>query len=84
MDNARLHKSLLLRKLIKDTGNHLLYTVSYNPQTIPIEELFSQLKHYIKKQSPQDYKEINKEIKNIIKMKIKKEHLKNYFTPLEI
>lgn len=79
MDNARPHKSLLLRKLIKDTGNHLLYTVSYNPQTNPIEEFFSQLKHYIRKKSPQDYKEISKEIKNIIKTKIKKNHLKNYF-----
>ena len=79
MDNARPHKSLLLRELIKDTGNHLLYTVSYNPQTNPIEEFFSQLKHYIRKRSPQDYKEISKEIKNIIKTKIKKNHLKNYF-----
>ena len=75
MDNARPHKSLLLRKLIKERGNNLQYCVSYHPETNPIEEFFSQLKHYIRKKSPQDYNEI----KNILKTKIKKIHLKNYF-----
>ena len=78
-DNARPHKSLLLRQLIKDSGNHLLYTVSYHPETNPIEEFFSQLKHYIRKSSPQDYKEISEKIKEILKTKIKKQHLENYF-----
>lgn len=78
-DNASPHKSILLKKLIKDSGNHLLYCVSYHPETNPIEEFFSQLKHYIRKKSPQDYKEISKEIKDIIKNKIKKQHLENYF-----
>jgi transposase len=79
MDNARPHKSLLLQKLIKESGNTLLYTVSYHPETNPIEEFFSQLKHYIRKRSPQDYKEIDKVIKDILKKKIKKKHLTNYF-----
>ena len=69
----------MLRQIIKDSGNHLLYCVPYHSETIPIEEFFSQLKHYIRKKSPQDYNEIDKEIKNIIKTKIKKQHLKNYF-----
>jgi transposase len=51
--------------LIKKSGNDLLYTVPYHPETNPIEEFFSQLKHYIRKQSPQNYKEIND---NIIKI----------------
>ena len=79
MDNASPHKSLLLKELIKDSGNNLLYTVSYNPQTNPIEEFFSQLKHYIRKKSPQNYKEIYNEIKNILQTKVTKQHLKNYF-----
>jgi transposase len=79
MDNARPHKSLLLQKLIKESSNTLLYTVSYHPETNPIEEFFSQLKHYIRKRSPQDYKEIDKVIKDILKKKIKKKHLTNYF-----
>ena len=79
MDNARPHKSILLQQEIKENKNILLYTVAYHPETNPIEEFFSQLKHYIRKRSPQDYKEISKEIKNIIKTKIKKQHLENYF-----
>ena len=78
-DNVRPHKSLLLRQLIKDSSNYLLYTVSYHPETNPIEEFFSQLKHYIRKSSPQDYKEISDKIKDILKTKIKKQHLENYF-----
>lgn len=79
LDNARPHTALILRKLIKDSGNTLLYTVPYHPETNPIEEFFSQLKHYIRKKSPHDYKEISFNIKDIIKTKIKKEHLENYF-----
>ena len=62
-----------------DSGNNLLYCVPYHPETNPIEEFFSQLKHYIRKESPQDYKEINDKIKDILKTKIKKKHLENYF-----
>lgn len=40
--------------------------------------IFSQLKHYIKKESPNTYDDIYKVVKDIISTKIKKEHLKNY------
>ena len=79
MDNARPHKAIILKDLIKKSGNNLLYTVPYNPQTNPVEEFFSQLKHYIRKRSPQNYKEINDSIIKILKDKIKRKHLKNYF-----
>ena len=79
MDNASPHRSLLLRKLIKNSGNQLLYTVPYHPETNPIEEFFSQLKHYIRKQGPSNYNQIKREIRKIIKTKVKKTHLTNYF-----
>lgn len=78
-DNASPHKSLLLKQLIIDSGNNLLYCVPYHPETNPIEEFFSQLKHYIRKTSPQNYKEISEKIKDILNTKIKKKHLENYF-----
>ena len=43
-----------------------------------IEEFFSQLKHYIKKESPNTYEDIEKVIKEIINTKIKRDHLTNY------
>lgn len=79
MDNASPHRSLLLRKLIKKSGNYLLYTVPYHPETNPIEEYYSQLKHYIRKKELSNYNAIKREIRKIIGTKIKKKHLENYF-----
>ena len=78
MDNARIHKSKIIRETIEKSDNYLLYTVPYNPQTNAIEEFFSQLKHYIKRQSPQSFNEIYKTITDIINTKIKSKHLENY------
>lgn len=42
------------------------------------KEFFSQLKHYIKQESPDEYDEIVRVIENTINNKIKKTHLQNY------
>ena len=78
MDNAVIHKSNKIKDLIESTGNKLLYSVPYNPSTNAIEEFFSQLKHYIKKESPKTVDDIEKVLIDIIKNKIKKEHLYKY------
>ena len=78
MDNAVIHKSKLIREKIEEDHNHLLYTVPYHPETNAIEEFFSQLKHYIKKESPNTYEEIVDVITDIINKKITKTHLTNY------
>jgi transposase len=78
MDNAVIHKSKLIREKIEDDHNHLLHSVPYHPETNSIEEFFSQLKHYVKKESPNTYDDIYKVITDIIDKKITKEHLTNY------
>ena len=78
MDNAVIHKSKIVRQTVEKSGNYLLYSVPYHPETNAIEEFFSQLKHYIKKQSPNTYNDIQSVIKDIIKYNITKEHLTNY------
>ena len=78
MDNARIHVSKIIRETIENDNNHLLYSVPYHPETNSIEEFFSQLKHYIKKESPNTYDNIYKVITNILEKKITKEHLTNY------
>ena len=78
MDNAVIHKSKIIRETIENSKNELLYSVPYHPETNSIEEFFSQLKHYIKKESPNTYEEIDKTIKEILANKITKEHLTNY------
>jgi len=78
MDNAVIHKSKMIKERIEDNQNHLLYSVPYHPETNSIEEFFSQLKHYIKKESPNTYEDIDTTIKGILENKIRKEHLINY------
>ena len=78
MDNAVIHKSKMIREKIEDNHNYLLYSVPYHPETNSIEEFFSQLKHYIKKESPNTYENIDTTIKDVLANKIKKEHLTNY------
>ena len=78
MDNAVIHKSKIIRETIEDSKNTLLYSVPYHPETNSIEEFFSQLKHYIKKVSPNTYDDIDKTIKDILTTKIRNGHLTNY------
>ena len=78
MDNAVIHKSKLIKDKIENDSNKLLYSVLYHPETNSIEEFFSQLKHYIKKQSPNTYEDIDKVIKDTLQNKIQKKHLTNY------
>ena len=44
--------------------------------------MFSQLKSHVKNKSPDNFEELKKTIDNIIKNKITKDHLKNYFNYL--
>jgi len=78
MDNAVIHKSKLIKDKIENDSNKLLYSVLYHPETNSIEEFFSQLKHYIKKQSLNTYEDIDKVIKDTLQNKIQKKHLTNY------
>ena len=56
-----------------------MYSLPYNPQLNPIENVFSQLKSYVKNKSPDTYNELKSVIDKIIKEKITKEHLENYY-----
>ena len=78
MDNAVIHKSKLIREKIETNNNTLLHSVPYHPETNAIEEFFSQLKNYIKKESPNTYGDIYRVISTILEKKITKEHLTNY------
>ena len=72
--NVVLHKSQL----------NIIYILPYNAKLNPIENLFSQIKNYVKNISPATYEDLKITIDKIIKNKIKKEHLKNYFKYLFI
>ena len=47
MDNVSFHKKAI--ETIEKSGNHVLFIPSYSPEFNPIEEVFSQLKTYVRK-----------------------------------
>ncbi|ULY68506.1 hypothetical protein [Chlorella virus XW01] len=82
LDNAKFHKSKDVVDNIVKSKNKIIYSLAYNPQCNPIENLFSKLKSHVKNKSPDNFEELKSTIDNIIKYKISKDHLKNYFNYL--
>lgn len=75
MDNVNFHKSKFIQQLLSVSTNKLLYIPPYSPQYNPIEEVFSQIKSYIKECTNNNV--IKKFIKSI--KKVKKNNLVNYY-----
>ena len=78
LDNGQIHKKESTKKIIKDSGNFLLYTCPYHPRLNAIEQFFNQIKHYLKLYKSKNYEELKLNLSKSIK-NIKKEHYKNYF-----
>ena len=78
LDNGQIHKKESTKKIIKDSGNYLLYTIPYHPRLNSIEQFFNQMKHYLKLYKSKDYDELKLNLKKSIK-NIKEESYKNYF-----
>lgn len=78
MDNAGFHKTQGVKDAINDGKNKVQYSVPYYPRSNPIEQFFSQLKHYIKKDSPISYTDVKISITKSM-AKIQEKHLRNYF-----
>jgi transposase len=49
MDNLASHKSKAVRRAIVSSGAHRLFLPPYSPDLNPIEQVFSKLKHMIRK-----------------------------------
>jgi transposase len=52
LDNANFHKSTIIKEAVEKSDNKIIYILPYNPDLNPIENLFSQLKNYIRNKSP--------------------------------
>ena len=82
LDNASFHRSKIVKENITNSKNKYPYSLPYNPQSNPIENLFSQIKNYVRQETPQTYTKLNEVITNTIKNNVKTEHTKNYFKSL--
>ena len=52
MDNARIHHSKIVKDCVNQTTNEIIYNVPYNPNTNPIEFVFSIIKNSVRKSEP--------------------------------
>ena len=78
IDNAGAHRKQEVKDVIRNGGNELLYTIPYTPKTNAIENWFSQLKHYLKKDGVLSFDLLKQSVRNAIR-KIKPENYLNYF-----
>jgi len=55
LDNLGSHKGKAIRSAIRDAGAHLLFLPAYSPDLNPIEQLFSKLKHWLRRHEARTY-----------------------------
>jgi transposase len=60
MDNARIHHYKRLKESINNTDNKIIYNIPYNPETNPIELVFSNIKNYIKRRNNDNLEKLRK------------------------
>jgi transposase len=78
VDNAGAHRNEDVRRTINESGNELLYAIPYTPKTNAIENWFSQLKHYLKKDGVLNYRDLQRSVRSAIR-RIRPDHYLNYF-----
>jgi len=79
MDNAPSHSAKRVKDFVQATGNELIYSVPYSPQTNPIEEYFNQLKHYVRKEKARSLQELDTAIREAMATIERNSKVKNYF-----
>jgi transposase len=62
MDNVSFHHSKNVVNCINSTSNKILYNVPYNPETNPIEFVFSIIKNFVRKTEPSSIINLEKSI----------------------
>lgn len=77
MNNAKFHKSKIVKENIEKSTNKIIYILPYNAKLNPIENLFSQIKNYVKNIISATYDDLKIAID---KNKIKKNILKIIYT----
>lgn len=72
MDNASIHKSGRIKDLIEGSGNKVLYIPPYSPDFNPIEEVFAEMKAFLRKEM--NPLTMNKDLTKLLSRFSKKNH----------
>ena len=78
MDNLGSHKGKAIRQAIRAVGAKLLFLPKYSPDLNPIEQLFSKLKHWLRKAAARSFDTICTAIETIL-ANVTSEECANYF-----
>lgn len=73
MDNLGSHRSKAVRSAIRKAGAKLLFLPKYSPDLNPIEQVFSKLKHLLRKAQARSYDAVLAAIGALLKSYAKKE-----------
>lgn len=66
LDNLGSHKGKAVRQAIRDADAHLLFLPAYSPDLNPIEQLFSKLNHWLRRQQARTYEALCGAIANTL------------------
>ena len=77
MDNLGSHKSDAVRTAIASVGARLLFLPPYSPDLNPIEQVFSKLKHLLRKAKQRTVEAVEQAIAKVLPT-ISKQECKNY------
>jgi transposase len=66
MDNLGSHRGKLVRKAIRAAGARLLFLPKYSPDLNPIEQVFSKLKHLLRKAQARSYDGLLKAVADLL------------------
>lgn len=78
MDNARIHVTKLFKQYVIDNHVNVIYNIPYNPESNPIELIFSPIKNYIKRHNTTSIEHINNSITDYLK-NVQSNMLNNFF-----
>jgi transposase len=78
MDNLGSHKGEAVRAAIKSVGARLLFLPPYSPDLNPIEQVFSKLKHLLRKAKARTVEATSNSIGSLLNT-FQKEECSNYF-----
>ena len=76
LTKSKIRKDVI--KILKNSGHEAIFTPSYSPDFNPIENVFSVVKHYVKKATPQSKDELYHSIASSLS-NLRHEILRNCF-----
>jgi transposase len=78
MDNLGSHKSVAIRRAIRDAGAKLFFLPPYSPDLNPIEQTFAKIKHWMRAAQKRTMADTWRHIGRLVKT-IKPTECSNYF-----